>query len=218
MNLPRLTNPRDSKAKKPSALVDQETPAAIPQIKRKTVPDRKSAFLAAYAEGLSIRAAAKVARIRRATHYDWLAADAEYVARFGAVKEQSDGALEDEAVERATVGVFEPNIFQGRFVYPQEEYEIEPAIRDRRGRIVTPARTAWRDKPGAAPFGIWRKSDTLLMFVMRARMPEKYGFRGAMELSGPGGGAIEIVERLQAARRRLASMAGESDAGDLLRT
>jgi predicted peroxiredoxin len=38
-------------------------------------------------------------------------------------------------------GVFEPNVFQGRFVYPQEEVEIEPAVLDRKGRVIQPART-----------------------------------------------------------------------------
>jgi hypothetical protein len=177
--------------------------------KRRTVPDRKGAFLAAFARGLSIRAAAKAANIARRTHYTWMNEDTDYVARFSAVKTQSDEALEDEALERATIGFFEPNVFQGRFCYPQEQYETEPAVLDRRGRVVTPARTAWRDVPGAMPLGIYRKSDALLMFLLRARMPEKYG-RAALELTGPAGGPIEIVERLNAGRARVARLAAMS--------
>jgi hypothetical protein len=180
-------------------------PAA--KTKRRNVIDRKPAFLAALALGLTRRAAARAAKVHWTTHYDWLANDPDYAARYEAAMKRGDDALEDEAVERATVGVYEPNVFQGRFVYPQEEYEIKPAVTDRRGRVVKPARTAWRDKPGAAPLGVYRKSDGLLMFLLRGRMPEKYG-RQALEVTGPQGGPIEIVERLNAARLRIAAARG----------
>ena len=182
--------------------------------KRRMVPDRQRAFLAAYAQGVAICDAAKSARINRTTHYQWLKEDTAYAERFRLLKVQSDEALEDKAVQLATLGEFEPNVFQGRFVYPQEEYEVEPAVTDRRGRVVMPARTEWRDKPGAAPLGVHRVNASLLMFLLRGRMPEKYG-RAALEVTGPGGGPIEIVQRMQAARQRMARLAvigGESDA------
>jgi hypothetical protein len=169
---------------------------------------RQSAFLAAYAECGSITAAAKASRVNRRRHYKWLQNDSAYRDRFTKeVRPQAHQALEDEATERAMVGVFEPNVYQGRYVYPQEEVVIEPAVRDRAGRVVTPAKTEWRDVPGAPPLGRWKKSDYLLGMMLRGAMPEKYGFRRAVELTGTGGGAIEVVERLQAARRRAAQMA-----------
>jgi transposase len=76
---------------------------AIAGIKRRNVPDRKRAFLAAYGAGLSIRAAAKAARINATTHYDWLEHSAEYRERFAAVKARADQALEDKALKRAVV-------------------------------------------------------------------------------------------------------------------
>jgi hypothetical protein len=176
--------------------------------------DKRSAFLAAYAECGSIRDAAKAARIERSAHYRWLKADPDYFARFQEADAHATQSLEDEAMERAMRGVFEPNVFQGRFIYPQEEYEETPAVIGARGGIVTPAKMAWRDKPGAQPFGIWRKSDALTALLLRGRMREKYGMHGSLELSGPGGNAIEIVQRLNAGRARVAALktGGESDA------
>lgn len=95
-------------------------------------------------------------------------------------------------MRRATRGVYEPNVFQGRFVYPQQEYvAVEAHGKD-------PAVTAYRDKPGAKPFGIYRKSDALLMFLLRGFLPEKYKRFTQIELGGPGGGPIPLsTEALQ---------------------
>jgi hypothetical protein len=116
--------------------------------RKRTVPDRKTAFLKGYAECGLVQEAAAAARIARCTHYYWLR-DPEYAARFAEAYEMASEALEGEAFTRAVHGVFVPNVFQGRFVYPQEEVEIEPAVLDRKGRVLQPARTEWRDVPGA---------------------------------------------------------------------
>jgi hypothetical protein len=185
-----------TKAKPPA-----ETSAAKPR-KRGRPPrlDKQRAFLAAFAATASITHAARAVRIDRQQHYHWMARSSDYAAQFRRVQEIVVDELEDEMRRRALHGVFEPNVFQGRFVYPQEEVEIEPAVLDRRGRVIQPARTEWRDKEGARPLGIYRKSDRLLMFWLRAWKPERYRQSAALELSGPDGGAMEIVERLNAAR------------------
>jgi hypothetical protein len=205
--------------RKPAAKPKPAPPAAPAPPKPKRAPrtpriDKRAAFLAAYAECGSIRDAAKAARIERSAHYRWLKADPDYFARFQEADAHATQSLEDEAMERAMRGVFEPNVFQGRFLYPQEEYIEKPAVIGPRGGIREPEVRAWRDKPGAQPFGIWRKSDALTALLLRGRLREKYGMHGALELSGPGGGAIEIVQRLNAGRARVAALktAGESDA------
>jgi len=142
----------------------------------------------------------------RQQHYHWMARSADYAAEFHRLQQIVVDKLEDEMRRRALQGVFEPNVFQGRFVYPQEEVEIEPAVLDRKGRVIQPARTEWRDKEGARPLGIWRKSDRLLMFWLRAWKPERYRTNAALELTGPDGGPIEIVERLNAGRARIAAL------------
>ena len=159
--------------------------------------DKKTAFLGAYTICASIRHAAKAAHVNPRRHYEWMREDAAYLALFKQAQTEAAQSLEDEASYRAMVGVFEPNVYQGRWLYPQEQYEIEPASRNK------PAEMGWRDVPGSKPLGLWKKSDALLMFRLRGEYPEKYRPYGSVELTGPGGGPIEIVERLQAARARV---------------
>jgi hypothetical protein len=166
--------------------------------------DKQRGFLDAFARTASITHAARAVRIDRQQHYRWMAQSSDYAAEFQRVQQIVVDEMEDEVRLRAIYGVFEPNVFQGRFVYPQGEVEIEPAVLDRKGRVIQRARTEWGDKPGARPFGIWRKSDRLLMFYLRAWKPERYRESAALELSGPDGGPMEIVKRLNAGRARMA--------------
>lgn len=143
----------------------------------------------------SITESAAAIRADRSIHYDWMKNDPEYPARFAEAKAQGEEALEDEATLRARVGVYEPNVYQGRFVYPQEQYEITPAVpagdwKDEGGaKGGTPAVMGWRDVPGSMPLGVWRKSDGLLMFRLRGAFA-KYR-ANAVEVSGAGGGAVQ---------------------------
>jgi hypothetical protein len=198
---------RAPKPKRPPAAPPKPKPR--PKRRQTRTVDKRRAFLAAFAVSASISGAAAAAKVDRGQHYDWLRTDPTYAPRFQEAKAQAAQAVDDEIVERAMRGVYEPNIFQGKFVYPQEEV-ITPAVIGPRGGVIEPECREWRDVPGALPLGVWKKSDTLLIHLSRGLMPEKYGFRGAMELTGAAGGPIEIVERLNRARARAAQRnAGE---------
>jgi hypothetical protein len=162
--------------------------------------NRKPAFLAAFRTCASLTEAARATKLDRSMHYAWLAEpDGKYRAAYEAAKEQAAQSLEDEAVSRATKGVFEPNVFQGRFIYPQEQYESEPAKPATRGRAAVPAVIEWRQIPGAPPLGVWKKSDGLLQFLLRGFLPAKYRQAGALEITGPQGGPIPIAKNEQLA-------------------
>jgi hypothetical protein len=163
--------------------------------KKRKVSSRRAAFLAAFAVTGQITAAAKAAKIERHVHYLWLETDPDYPALFEKARIEAVQALEDEAVRRATEGVFEPNLYQGQFVYPIKGYELDPetGLPDRGKPIF-----------GKKPLGMMKKSDRLLEFLLRAGKPEKFRDRGTVELTGAGGGPIEIVERLNAGRKRVA--------------
>lgn len=178
----------------------------------KGVIDRKTLFLGKVAELGCIKDAARAADISRNNHYDWMKSDPKYPARYKEALERATDAAEDEMRRRALRGVWEPNIFQGRFTYEQEEVEIEPAVTDKKGRVIQPAKTEWRDVK-TKPLGVYRKSDPMLMFWLRAWKPERY--RKAIELSGPEGGPIEIVERLNRAHERMKKLREQekNDAG-----
>lgn len=67
-------------------------------------------------------------------------------------------------------------------------------------------------------------SDTLMIFLLKARRPDKYKERRASELSGPGGGPIKtawdysklILEDLDTLERLYSKMAGEPPGADAI--
>ena len=211
--------PRAKKAKhaKKRAAAASTTPPKPPRPRRPLkIRDRKSAFLAAYAACASITQAAKAAGVDRRAHYDWQRQDPQYPARFEQAYQESNHALEDSAVERAMIGVFEPNVFQGKFVYPEREVII-PAT------AGYPERVELKPIPGARPHGVYKRSEMLHALLLRGRMRERYGSFGTVEVSGLGGGAIPIADanlarltddELAALKRiaqKLADPAGDSD-------
>lgn len=137
---------------------------------------KQKAFLAAYRITASVTLAAKAAKCERGMHYRWMD-DATYADAFAKLRDEAADILEDEAVERATKGVFEPTVYQGEFTYPVTE-----KINRKTGEVTrTQSRT---------PVGMWKKSDAVLMFLLKGFKPEKYRESFKAEISGPGGGPI----------------------------
>jgi hypothetical protein len=155
---------------------------------------KQSAFLAAFRVTASITAAAEAVGIERQMHYRWLKEDPEYSPAFEAARDDAAQTLEDEAVRRAYHGVFEPTVYQGEFVYPRIEKEVVDQETGEVTKLVVNAET---------PYGMRKYSDSLLMFLLKGARPDKYRETWKGELTGPGGGPLEIVQRLEAARKRL---------------
>jgi hypothetical protein len=213
---PQAQHTKKKRAKKRAAAAST-TPQKPPRPRRPPkIRDRKSAFLAAYAVCASIAQAAKAAGVARRAHYDWQRQDPDYPARFEQAYQESNHALEDSAVERAMIGVYEPNVFQGKFVYPEREVVI-PA------KDGYPERVELRPIPGARPLGVYKRSEMLHALLLRGRMRERYGNFGTVEVSGLGGGAIPLADAnlarltddefatLKRIAQKLADPAGDSD-------
>lgn len=182
-----------------------------PKRKQKRGVNKKPAFLAAFVTCGSLTQAAAIVGIDRGEHYDWLRKDRKYAKAFEDAKPQMVQSLLDSAVTRAMDGVFVPNVYQGLFRYPQEPCELWPAIPavvaapGVEAREAVPAMLGTRDIPGSMPIGTWVRSEMLHAALLRAHIP---AFRaGRLELTGKDGGPVEIgiVERLNAARNRLAA-------------
>lgn len=171
-----------------------------PKKKQRRALNKKPAFLAAFKTCASLTEAAAAVGIDRGQHYDWLHDDASYVAAFAAAREQAAQTLHDAAVERALKGTYEPNIYQGRFQYPQEQYELTPAVpagdwKDEDGAHGgTPAVLAWRDVPGAPPLGVWKRSEMLHLALLKAHIPA-FRTNATLEISGPAGGPIPLEQK-----------------------
>ena len=142
---------------------------------------KKAAFLRAFAENCSVTKSALVAGIDRATHLDWLAIDAEYKAAFEATLPMAAGALEDDLIHWARVGLFEPFVYQGKFQYATRKRTLckladgTTAFEDElpQGAKVTERRTVTtRD---GERLGVYRRDARLLAMLLEAWMPEKFG-------------------------------------------
>jgi len=91
---------------------------------------KKAAFLAAYREGNSIKAATAIAGVDRTAVYKWLEADAHFAVAFGLAKQDAVEAFEQEARRRAIDGVKKVRgvYHEGVIVGYQEETEYSDTL------------------------------------------------------------------------------------------
>jgi hypothetical protein len=85
-----------------------------PLLQRHRCITRRVAFLAAYRETFSVRAAAQAAGIAETRHHHWLQQDAGYRQAFASVHSEVADNLQDQVLERAVEGWVEPVFYRGR--------------------------------------------------------------------------------------------------------
>ncbi|GAC1407309.1 MAG: terminase [Candidatus Velthaea sp.] len=140
------------------------------------LPPKQLAFLAAYALTASVTKAAKAAKLDRTQHYDFLLKP-EYAEAFARARESATQALEDEAIRRAYEGVDEPTVYKGEYSYP----------------LLRVDKKTGKRTYGKTPIMIRKYSDALLQTLLKGFAPAKYGTK-TVEISGPGGGPIEVTD------------------------
>jgi len=121
-------------------------------------PKKRAAFLAAFAETGSVTHAAAAADMTRVTHYRWSEESEEYRQLFEFAKEEALENLEREARFRATEGL--------------RLYKF-----DRDGNALKHPITG-------EPYFEEKRSDVLLIFLLKAADPEKYRERTETQLRG----------------------------------
>jgi hypothetical protein len=151
---------------------ESEEPVLSGRHRKKTL-NRVPVFLEAYRTTASVASAARIAGLRRESHYDRLANDPAYQKAFARAKEELSDTIEGELFRRAIRGEKEPVFYRGK-------------------KVAT----------------VTRRSDSLLMFIAKGAMPNKYRENVTTEHTG----SIEIIERLQSARKRLFEMRAKEDA------
>ena len=109
--------------------------------------------------------------VGRRTVYHWLKDDAAFRERFADVENDACDALEQEARRRALIGVNKP------------VFGTLPVQRDADGKVIGGGGTG---QVGTMP----EYSDTLLIFLLKAKRPEIY--RERFEHTGKGGGPIQV--------------------------
>jgi hypothetical protein len=114
---------------------------------RHTTAQRQAAFLAAYRDCGTVRRACEAASVGRRTHYNWLEDSDEYTRSFEDAKRDAGELLEQEARRRAVEGTIRFKFHKG-----------EPIIDPRTGQ----------------PYMELDYSDSLLQFLLKGAMPNKY--------------------------------------------
>ena len=158
-----------------------------PRIQTRLI-DKKPAFLAAFVACANLTRAAEVVGIDRGQHYDWLEADPEYAKAFEAAKLRAGDTLKDSAVDWATVGVFEPLVYQGSFCFAKRQRtlitlengdEIDEAeyaqLQERTGVAPTIVNRRTVQEEYGPPLGIHRRSEGLMGRLLKAFLPAEFG-------------------------------------------
>jgi len=140
--------------------------------KRKHLLPRQLAFLAAYETCGNVAQSCRAAKINRRAHYEWLKSEPAYAEKFEASSEIAADGLEEEARIRATQGL--------------RQYKF-----DSKGLPIKHPVTG-------EPYYEYSRSDTLLIFLLKAARPEKYRERVEQRLTGDDGGPVQmtVVEEL----------------------
>jgi hypothetical protein len=122
-------------------------------------------FLATYAHTLNVSASSKAARVDRSQHYRWME-DLEYAERFDAARGEAIDRLEAAAFQRATEGVTDYVVSQGRIVKDDQDQPLTRQV----------------------------FSDSLAALYLKGHKRERYGDNKAVEVTGKDGGAIEVKQ------------------------
>lgn len=161
-------------------------------------------FLEALAEDGNVSRASTVAGFDRKTAYRKREVDRNFAEAWDNALAIAADRLEAEALRRAAQGVTKPLYYQGQPVYLYRTVvdENNQPLKGEDGRDL---REVVRDEHGQpVPAVEYVYSDNLLTTLLRGAKPEKYrDNKSTVEVSGPGGGAIELtaVSETERARR-----------------
>jgi hypothetical protein len=144
-----------------------ESTAMTTEVLQKDAPKKQAAFLV---ETGSISHAARAANMARITHYRWLESSEGYRELFEAAKQESLENLEREARFRAVQGL-------RQFKFTKDGSPLMHPVT-------------------GEPYYEEKRSDVLLIFLLKALAPKKYREQTQMQLGGDVnvGGRVRVVE------------------------
>ena len=146
---------------------------------------KQARFLARYRKSGNVKFSCSYAGISRQTFYNWRDTDDTFKAQLADAEPDVDDTLNYAAYERGVEGVPSYVVSNGHMVYeeiPVMNPDGTPKLNKQGGQVYL------RGKPL-----VERKySDTLLVTLLKARMPEKYRERSAIEHTGKDGGPIKV--------------------------
>jgi hypothetical protein len=169
------------------------------RIQTRLIP-KQQAFLIAFRKICNITRAAEETGIDKGMHYRWMRADTAYAAAFEASIPEATEAIEAAMHRLATKGHWEPLIYQGEFRYAKRKRVLclmkdgTQVFEDELPRgAKAKAKVAQRKTVTTADgeqLGVWRQDAGLMGKLAAAWIPDRYGARAALELTGKDGAAL----------------------------
>lgn len=135
-------------------------------------PEKDRIFLETLANAQSVAASCRVAGYERRRVYEWRDKDEEFAKAWADAEEAGTDKLEDEAKRRAEEGVARIILHEGKPVIIGYTADGDPCLPEDKDCART---EILRES---------RHSDTLMIFLLKARRPEKYRERQDHTVSG----------------------------------
>lgn len=183
---------------------------AEPEARRRAL-QKRPAFLNVFKITCNVTESARRVGLARTVHYDWLRDDPAYKTEFEAAIKEAAGSLEDDAIQWARVGLFDPLVYKGEFRYARRKRVMcqladgtsafEDELKKPHAKILERRTVMTAD---GEQLGVYRRSEGLMGRLLAAWMPEKYGSRPAVDLNGK----VEITDPEDARRDILRKLAG----------
>jgi len=161
---------------------------------------KQKLFLKAYREIGIIKAACEVAKINRSTFKYWRDHDEAFAAQLPDTEEEANEAVEMMAYEQAA-GVEEPALSMGQIVYEYEplfDEDGKPKL-DKQGKPIMVRGKMVKVK---------KYSPSVLITLLKARMPEKYKEQKHIDHSG----SIDIEGAKERLLQKLGALPDDDDA------
>jgi hypothetical protein len=139
------------------------------RLTKEQTQEAQDKFLKAFASNGNVRAACMSAGIDRQTVYRWSEHDEQFAMKYNLAKADVDDAIRAEIYRRGMFGEERFVVAQGKIVYGPDN----------------------PDGTRGKPLTYKEKSDTLLIFHAKSRMPE-YRDKQQVELTGNNGGPVQF--------------------------
>lgn len=157
-----------------------------------TTPVKHAIFFRALAKVGNVSAAAREAGMDRRWVYTLREKDKAFAEAWDAAIEEVCDGLEAEAHRRAVQGVVKPLFHQGQPIYQYRTVTDDDGqpVKDGNGHDL---REVVRDAQGQPVQAVeYTYSDALLMQQLKANLPWKYRESTSVELTGRGGGPLQV--------------------------
>lgn len=159
--------------------------------------DWKSVFLSTLAKVPVVTTACVAAGVSRVLAYNERRDNKAFEAAWNDAIEDGIDNAEAEAYRRGVTGFTEPLTYQGQISYETEKY-IDADGNDKHRFALDPDGLR-------IPITVRKHSDPMLQFFLKGRRRTVYGDK--QELTGPGGGALTLVDETQKSARLAALLA-----------